>query len=314
MWASGITQGLMLRAVDSSGHLMYPDFIETVMRIVPLYWVRAFGGISFLSGYVLLIYNLTKTILAAPAQEEDPELVPANGNRVAPSALLGHGSHRVLEGLPVVFSTLVVCAVLVASIFSIVPTLLTPIYYNAPVMVRPYTALELAGRDLYVREGCYVCHSQQIRSLTGDVLRYGDISKVEESGYDHPFQWGSKRTGPDLARVGKKYPHLWHYRHMMDPREVTPKSLMPAYTWLAKNEINFGILKKKLKVMSAIGVPYTDFEMENAEGSARRQALVIAEDLKAAGAPQGLETKEIVALIAYLQSLGQTSLRPSAQK
>ena len=314
MWASGITQGLMLRAVDSSGHLMYPDFIETVMRIVPLYWVRAFGGISFLSGYVLLIYNLTKTILAAPAQEEDPELVPANGNRVAPSALLGHGSHRVLEGLPVVFSTLVVCAVLVASIFSIVPTLLTPIYYNAPVMVRPYTALELAGRDLYVREGCYVCHSQQIRSLTGDVLRYGDISKVEESGYDHPFQWGSKRTGPDLARVGGRYSDDWHVAHLKDPRSVVPESVMPSYGFLAENPLTLPDIADHLRANRAVGVPYTDEMIANALADMRAQDDPDSPNAEAFqarypkaqvrnfdGQPQ---LTELDALVAYLQMLG----------
>lgn len=308
MWTAGITQGLMLRAVDASGQLMYPDFVETVMRIVPLYYIRVIGGLAFISGYLVMLYNITLTIKSAPATSAN-EKIPEGGNRVVTAKVWNGDFHRAIEGLPAIFSTLVVIAVLVASICSIVPALITPLYYNAPKPIRPYTPLELAGRDLYVREGCYVCHSQQIRTMPSDVLRYGEVSKSEESDYDHPFQWGSKRTGPDLARVGKKYPDLWHYRHMMDPRQVTPKSLMPIYAWLAKDKTDFNILPKKLSVMKTLGVPYKEYEIEKASDDAKAQAKIIADGLAAQGAPQGLEDKEIVALIAYLQALGQTSLR-----
>lgn len=304
MWASGITQGLMWRAMDASGNLLYPDFVETAIRLVPLYYVRLTGGLLFLAGFVLQIYNLWRTIAAAP-KTAALETAPA-GNRIPTMNVLAEAGHRSLEGLPAVFTTLVVVAVLVASAFSIIPALLTPANVNVPSMIRPYSPLELAGRDIYIREGCYNCHSQQIRTMPSEVLRYGAASQMEESAYDRPFQWGSKRTGPDLARVGKKYPDLWHYRHMVDPREVTPKSLMPAYPWLAKSRMDFDSLPKKIAVMRQLGVPYTGYEIESAAFSAQQEAQNIARELEAQGAPKGLEKTEMVALIAYLQSLGQT--------
>jgi cytochrome c oxidase cbb3-type subunit I/II len=311
MWASGITQGLMWRAVDSNGHLLYPDFVESVIKVQPLYWIRAAGGFFFILGYLLMLYNMAKTIASAPAQVK-AEAVSGKGNLVPSATVWAEGGHRAIEGLPALFTGLVVVAVLVASIISIVPTLLTPIYYNAPTMIRPYSPLELAGRDIYVREGCYLCHSQEIRTLTADVLRYGEPTRLEESAYDHPFQWGSKRIGPDLARIGKKYNDMWHYRHMMNPREVTPKSIMPVYSWLAKDKIDFNIIQRKVKVMQTLGVPYKDFEIENAEAAAQSQAERIAKGLAEQGAPAGLEDKEIVALIAYLQSLGQMTLKSAS--
>jgi cytochrome c oxidase cbb3-type subunit I/II len=312
MWAAGITQGLMWQATDAQGQLLYPDFVETVIRIVPLYYVRALGGILFMGGFLVMIYNVWRTIKQAPAQVEAEAVNPKN-NRVSVLTLQGEPVHRALEGVPAIFTTLVVIAVLVASVISIVPTLMTPVYFAAPKAIRPYSPLELTGRDIYVREGCYVCHSQEIRTLTFDVLRYGPPTTQEESAYDHPFQWGSKRIGPDLARVGKKYPNLWHYRHMMDPREVVPKSIMPTYGWLAKDQLKLDTIQRKLRVMQQLGVPYTEYEIQNAEASAVQQAKNIAADLAANGAPTGLEEKEIVALIAYLQSLGQMSKQPVKQ-
>ncbi len=304
MWAAGITQGLMWRAVDDTGKLLYPDFVETVMRIVPLYWVRILGGLAYLVGFLIMVYNLGKTIANAPKTDTSEAVAP--GSTLIPlKEVIQEPFHRSLEGIPTVFSVLVVVAVLVASGISILPTLMMPTYYEAPKMIRPYSPLELMGRDIYVREGCYTCHSQQIRSMASEILRYGEMSKPEESMYDRPFQWGSKRTGPDLARVGKKYPALWHYRHMMDPRAVTPNSLMPSYAWLEKDRTDFNSLPKKLSVMKTLGVPYTDYQVEMAEKDARAQAIQIANELAEQGAPKGLEEKEIVALIAYLQSLGQ---------
>jgi cytochrome c oxidase cbb3-type subunit I/II len=305
MWTAGITQGLMWRAVDASGHLLYPDFVETVVRIIPLYYVRAVGGIFFLFGYLLMLYNVAKTIASAP--KRSAEEINVQGNRVPAITLISEPTHRAIEGMPGIFTALVVMAVLVASIISIVPTLMSPVYFGAPAIIRPYSPLELAGRDIYVREGCYLCHSQQIRTIASDVLRYGEASKLEESAYDHPFQWGSKRTGPDLARVGKKYPDLWHFRHMMDPREVTPNSVMPIYAWLGKDKLDFDILPRKIRVMQQLGVPYSNYEIERAIPDAQAQAKLIAEGLKEQGAPAGLEDKEIIAVIAYLQSLGQMS-------
>ncbi|MGE3262744.1 MAG: cytochrome-c oxidase, cbb3-type subunit I [Bacteriovoracia bacterium] len=304
MWTAGITQGLMWRAVGGSGNLLYPDFVETVIRLAPLYYIRLIGGLLFLAGFTIQIYNIWRTIAAAP-QRSPGEAVPS-GNRVPDVKMIEESLHRGLEGLPAVFTVLVVLAVLVASAFSIIPALLTPANVNVPSMIRPYTPLELAGRDIYIREGCYLCHSQQIRTMASDVLRYGAASKMEESAYDHPFQWGSKRTGPDIARVGKKYPNLWHYRHMIDPRAVTPKSIMPSYPWLGRDRLDIDSLPRKLRVMQQIGVPYSEYEIENAAIDAGNQAKVIADELESQGAAKGLEKKEIVAIIAYLQSLGQT--------
>lgn len=304
MWVAGITQGLMLRAVDGSGHLLYPDFIETVTKIVPLYWVRATGGMLYLVGYILMLVNLGKTIANAPRNlSAEAQKAPALGKTPVLSAFQGK-FHQSLEGLPAVFTVLTVLAVLVGTIIEIVPTLMAHTYVETNTKVKPYKPLELAGRDIYVREGCYVCHSQMIRPLKEEFLRYGKPSAPEESQYDHPFQWGSRRAGPDLARVGGRYPDLWHYRHMLDPRDVTPRSIMPAYPWLFRDKTDFAILGKKLSLMKTLGVPYEEQEIANATGAARAQAFEIAKGLESQGAPTGLEDKEIVALIAYLQRLG----------
>lgn len=301
MVTAGITQGLMWRGINKDGTLQYPDFIETVVRIIPLYWVRAIGGTLFLVGFGLMCYNIFKTIQQAPAAQkpEAQEVTRTGYDEVSKD------SHRNLEGMGFVFSVLAFLAIAVGSIVEIYPTLSLHKYVTADKITDPYTPLELAGRDVYIKEGCYVCHSQQIRPIVSEVLRYGKASTIEESMYDHPFQWGSKRTGPDLAREGKKYPNLWHYTHMLDPRSVTQKSIMPNYPWLAEKDTDFLILRKKLSVMRLVGVPYADDMVANADIHAQKQALEIASDLEKNGAPKGLAKKEIVALIAYLQALGQ---------
>lgn len=303
MTAAGLTQGLMWRGIDADGQLMYPDFVETVSRIVPLYWVRALGGLLFIIGYFMMMYNLWKTIKSAPAQVP-AETIPA------PKFALGKNDshstgHRRLEGMATLFTVLSLVAVLVGSIIEIYPTLNLHSYMPKEFNVHPYTPLELAGRDIYIKEGCYTCHSQMIRTLPEDVLRYGPASTLQESIYDRPFQWGSKRTGPDLARVGKKYPDLWHLRHMMDPRSVTPHSIMPNYPWLLEKKTDFISLRKKFSIMKNLGVPYSDDEVANADIHAEQQAKEIAQELEKQGAPAGLERKEIIAMIAYLQALGQ---------
>ncbi|OFZ31088.1 MAG: cytochrome C oxidase Cbb3 [Bdellovibrionales bacterium RIFCSPHIGHO2_01_FULL_40_29] len=303
MVTAGITQGMMWLAMDSSGKLVYPDFVETVTRIVPLYWVRAFSGGLFIVGFVIMGYNIYKTIRDAKASVPTPVKVTSNRNMAETSK----NPHRKLEGMAATFSVLTLVAILVGSVIEIYPTLSLHKYVPSNVQQVPYSQLELAGRDLYIREGCYVCHSQQIRPLAAEVLRYGNPSTVAESMYDHPFQWGSKRTGPDLARLGKKYPDLWHYRHMIDPRAVTPMSIMPAYPWLERKKIDFVSLRKKTTVLRYLGVPYTDEQVANADIQAEKDAKAIAVELEKQGAPAKLEDKEIVAIIAYLQSLGQKS-------
>jgi cytochrome c oxidase cbb3-type subunit I/II len=303
MVAAGITQGLMWRAIDGQGHLMYPDFIETVVRIVPLYWGRALGGTLFIAGFIAMLYNIYKTVKAAPALQEEATVKAVSYKVVAQS--LSSSFHRNLEGKGALFTVLTLAAVLVGSIIEIYPTLSLHNYLPQTLTVAPYTPLELAGRDIYIKEGCYLCHSQQIRPIPSEVLRYGKPTTIEETMYDHPFQWGSKRTGPDLARVGKKYPDLWHFRHMMDPRTVTPQSIMPNYQWLGENKVDFLELRKKVSVMRNLGVPYSDEEVANADILAEKQATQIAEGLEKDGAGKGLGKTEMVALIAYLQALGQ---------
>lgn len=303
MWASGITQGLMWRAIGENGQLVYPDFVETVMRIVPLYYVRFAGGVLFLTGFLLLIYNVWITIARAPKGERAIAVeVPARSSDVTD---IGTG-HRKLEALSVIFTVLLFIAVIAGSIIEIVPTLAIFKYLPQTARTEPYTPLELAGRDIYIKEGCYVCHSQMIRKLPYDVLRYGANSTLEESMYDHPFQWGSKRTGPDLARVGGKYPDMWHLRHMIDPRVITPRSIMPAYPWLAAAKIDYNILRKKLSVMKMLGVPYKDEDVSNADINAEKQAAVIYEGLLSQDPSlESAKDTEVIAIIAYLQSLGK---------
>lgn len=301
MVTAGITQGLMWMAINKDGTLTYPDFIETVVRIVPLYWVRAAGGSLFIIGFLLMCYNIFKTIQAAPkAQPVQAQSVTRTGYDEVTKEV-----HRKLEGMGFTFSVLAFIAILVGSVIEIYPTLALHKYITPANLVNPESPLEIAGRDIYIREGCYLCHSQQIRPIVAEVLRYGKASTVEESLYDRPFQWGSKRIGPDLARVGKKYPNLWHYSHMMDPRAVTPRSIMPNYPWLSEKNTDFVSLRKSLSVMKHLGVPYEEDDVANADIKAQKQAKIIAEDIEKNGGPKGLEKKEIVALIAYLQSLGQ---------
>lgn len=248
-----------------------------------------------------MIYNVYMTIKLAPKTEPEKlvEVVRTGFDEVTTE------THRKLEGLGWTFSILAFLAIAVGSVIEIYPTLSLNRYISPNETVNPYTPLELAGRGIYIREGCYLCHSQQIRQLPSEVLRYGKPSTIEESMYDRPFQWGSKRTGPDLSRVGKKYPDLWHFNHMLDPRSITPKSNMPNYPWLVTHDLDYIPLRKELSVMKYLGVPYDDDTVANADIVAQKQAIEIAKELEANGAPKGLEKKEIIAMIAYLQSLGQ---------
>jgi cytochrome c oxidase cbb3-type subunit I/II len=303
MWAAGITQSLMWRAIDpATAQLVYPNFIETVVKIVPMYWVRAFGGTLVLTSYLIMVYNLFKTMAqGSTGKVEVYEAYALDESSVEKNA----APHRNLEGLPFVFAVLAVLAILVGTGIEIFPALFSSKYVAKIDSVKPYTPLELAGRDIYIREGCYLCHSQMIRPMVHEVLRYGKASEAGESIYDHPFQWGSKRTGPDLARVGGKYPNMWHYRHMYDPREVTPGSIMPRYTWLFEQKIDYASLPKKLSVMKTLGVPYSDEEIANGIANAQKQAEEITANLVESKVPAEVLDKEIVALVAYLQRLGK---------
>jgi cytochrome c oxidase cbb3-type subunit I/II len=303
MLAAGITQGLMWMAIDVNGKLVYPDFVETVTRIVPLYGVRAFGGLLYIAGFILMIYNIWKTVHSSKAglvKTEIPAPVQEKHSDETESI------HRKLEGKVFIFSVLAFVAIAVGSVIEIIPVLSMNSYVKVEDAVEPFSPLELAGRDIYIREGCYTCHSQMIRDLPFDTIRFGPASTIAESMYNRPFQWGSKRTGPDLARVGKKYPHLWHYRHMLNPRDVVSMSIMPSYPWLLSNKTDFYSLRRKISAMKTLGVPYSREVIVNADVVAEKQAKQIADELRDQGVDvEQLERKEIIALIGYLQALGQ---------
>ncbi len=214
------------------------------------------------------------------------------------------GKHRKLEGWPFMFTLLTTIAILIGGTVEFLPLVLVESNVPRIETVLPYTPLELAGRDVYIREGCVGCHSQQVRPFRDEIERYGEYSKPGEHVYDHPFLWGSKRTGPDLHRVGGKYPDLWHVRHMEDPRSTSPQSLMPPYAWLLANDLDFEDIPSRMSALRKVGVPYSDAEIESAVRDARTQATRIAEGVAETGGPDGLEDKEIVALVAYLQRLG----------
>ncbi len=214
------------------------------------------------------------------------------------------GKHRKLEGWPFMFTLLTTIAILIGGTVEFLPLVLVESNVPRIETVLPYTPLELAGRDIYIREGCVGCHSQQVRPFRDEIERYGEYSKPGEHVYDHPFLWGSKRTGPDLHRVGGKYPDLWHVRHMEDPRSTSPQSLMPPYDWLLSDALDFEDIPSRLRALRKVGVPYSDADIQSAVSDARSQAAGIAMGVAGSGGPQGLEEKEIVALVAYLQRLG----------
>ena len=305
MYAAGITQSLMWREFTADGFLRYGNFLETVLRIVPMYAFRAAGGTLFLIGALVAIYNLYRTArMGALIADETVEAPPLVGH-VAPR---GTAWHRALEMKPLQFAVLTFVAVLIGGIVEYVPTAL--VRSNVPTIaaVRPYTPLEVEGRDLYIREGCVGCHSQMVRPMRAETERYGEYSKAGEYVYDHPFLWGSKRTGPDLHRVGGKYPDSWHFLHMRDPTSTSPGSLMPAYPWLYDDALDTSHTEGKVITLRRLGVPYALGFERDAVAALRTQAERVASGLKTAGQDVRPD-REIVALIAYLQRLG-TDVRP----
>ena len=323
MWVAGITQWAMWRAFEPDGRLVYPDFIETVLRIVPMYWVRLVGALLFFAGLLVMLYNLVRTMRNAPAgYDEEPEVKapPLVVDRSAPGAttapgtwdhafyrfqhVIRHGVHRAIEGRVVLLTVLTALALSVGSLVEAIPLFFDESNVKTIASVKPYTPLELLGRDVYIREGCYNCHSQMVRPFRHETERYGEYSKAGEFVYDHPFQWGSKRTGPDLHRVGGKYPSLWHVRHMEQPRSTTPGSVMPRYPHLLQDPIDDSRIEAKMRAMRSVGVPYTDGEIATAKASIAAQARTIAAEVEAQQGPPGLADREITALTAYLQRLG----------
>ena len=312
MWAAGITQGLMWRAFDDTGRLQYPDFLETVTRLRPMYWVRALGGSMYIAGVVIAAYNLIKTWQARPRVYAEVEVeVPPRIRDASRAKAEHHGHwHRRFEGLPATFTVLTILAVVVASLFEIIPTFLIDSNVPRIATVKPYTPLELYGRDLYIKEGCYNCHSQMVRPFVDETVRYGlggvpaEYSKPGEFVYDHPFQWGSRRIGPDLAREGGRRDEYWHLRHFDDPRAISPGSVMPSYPHFLRDDIAFGSIQARVNAMVRLGVPYGDDARADAAALARAQAAELAAKLVTAGGPPGMERKDVIAITAYLQRLG----------
>jgi cytochrome c oxidase cbb3-type subunit I/II len=265
-----------------------------------MYIARSVGGLLYLTGALMMVYNLAKTVATGKfipnEAAEAPALVKEKPHK--------EYWHRVLERKPVTMLVLSLILVAIGGLVQMIPTFL--VKENIPTIssVKPYTPLELQGRDIYIREGCYTCHSQMIRPFRDEVKRYGEYSKAGEFVYDHPFQWGSKRTGPDLARIGGKYSDSWHYNHMYDPRSMSPGSLMPQYVWLLDNALDTASTPAKIRAMQTLGVPYPDGYDQVANRDLMHQADSITGNLK----KDKIETPpnaEIVALIAYLQRMGR---------
>ena len=301
MYWSGITQSLMWKQFTPQGLLQYPNFLETVLQIIPMYIIRMIGGSLYLTGVIVMVYNLVKTAKQGSFEKEETAEAPPMELKKDP--FKPGTRHRWLEGKPLQFIVAALVVILIGGIVEMVPTFL--IKSNIPTIasVKPYTPLELQGRDIYIREGCNNCHSQLIRPFRSETERYGEYSKAGEFVYDHPFLWGSKRTGPDLQREGGKYPNVWHYLHMENPQSMSPGSIMPRFPWLLTNDLDTSNTRKKISVMRTLGVPYPEGFEVIANDDLTKQAENIALDIQKNGAPAE-PNKEIIALIAYLQRLG----------
>ena len=299
MYWAGFEQASMWKQFTPEGQLKF-QFLETVTNLIPMYVARSVGGLLYLIGVHMLVYNIYKTMakgrFIAEEAAEAPALVKEKPHK--------EYWHRILERKPVTMLVLSLIVVSIGGLVQMIPTFLVKSNVPTIASVKPYTPLELQGRDIYIREGCYTCHSQMIRPFRDEVARYGEYSKAGEFVYDHPFQWGSKRTGPDLARIGGKYPDSWHYNHMYDPRSMSPGSLMPQYVWLLDDALDTSSTPAKIRAMQTLGVPYPEGYDQVANRDLMHQADSIAANLK----KDKIETApnaEIVALIAYLQRMGR---------
>lgn len=302
MYLAGFAQGLMLKEFTPEGLLKYPAFLQTTIEIIPMYIFRVVGGAMYLTGVIVMTYNLVKTmkkgtLLAnepAEAVSLSPVFVPQSGEKTW---------HRSLERRPMAFMVLSVIVILIGGMVEMMPTFI--ISSNVPTIasVKPYSPLELQGRDIYIREGCVNCHSQMVRPFRSETERYGDYSKAGEFVYDHPFLWGSKRTGPDLHREGGKYSNAWHFNHMLDPTTMSPGSIMPPYSWLIDQKLDTTTTTSKINAMRSLGVPYAGGYEKIANNDLNTQAQGISDNLM----KDNIKVKndrEIIALIAYLQRLG----------
>jgi len=321
MYVAGFVQASMWKQFNPDGTLTYGNFLETVNEIIPMYWMRAIGGSLYILGTFVMLYNIVKTIRSGSAVTD--ELAEAAAlQKVTKKRTAKEGYHTWLERRPVKLTIFATIAILIGGIVQIVPTLMVKSNIPTITSVKPYTPLELEGRDIYIRESCVSCHSQMIRPFRSEVERYGEYSKAGEYVYDHPFLWGSKRTGPDLMRIGGKYSDNWHLNHFYDPQTTSSGSIMPSYKWLIKNKLDRSNTETKMKAMVTLGVPYTPEEITRAQQWMDEQATTIEKNLysdpdfaktyeadKKYAKDNGLDfvemrNREVVALIAYIQRLG----------
>ena len=320
IYTAGVTQGLMWRALNDNGTLMYDDFVYTVTKLRPFYWARVIGGTLYIAGAIMMAINMYKTWRMRPSKYEEPVVqapalekvytgpVPQINREMGPIGRFASMAwHRSWERRPLLFTVMTALAVISASMFEIIPTFAMKSVVKPIASVTPYTPLEQAGFDIYVSEGCYNCHSQQIRPMRHEVLRYGEYSKGGESIYDRPFQWGSRRIGPDLSRVGNRLTAGWHVRHFNEPADLSPGSIMPAYKHLLSQDLDFEGIQGKIDALTTLGHPYSDAVKADAPGAARAQAkelnaILVSESPEFAG--KGMETKKVIAITAYLLRLG----------
>jgi cytochrome c oxidase cbb3-type subunit I/II len=312
MYFSGWTQGTMWSEFNADGTLTY-NFLQTTERVLFLHVIRGVGGLLYLVGAIVMAYNLIKTIGSG-------KLIAEESTEVQVAEHVEEGTrywHKWIEVRPITMLVFSLVAVSIGGLVQLIPTFV--VKSNIPTIksVKPYSPLELVGRDIYIREGCNACHSQLVRPFPHETERYGEFAKAGEYVYDHPFLWGSKRTGPDLSRSGvTSNPNTykdegWHYNHMYNPRDVNPQSIMPAYPWLCDidREVDLSTLKQKINALRIVGVPYPKGYEEQALADFDAQATQIRGKLKVKGIQTGNRT-EIVALIAYLHKLGR-DLQPA---
>jgi cytochrome c oxidase cbb3-type subunit I/II len=332
LYVAGFTQASMWKQFNPDGTLVYGNFLETVTQIMPMYWMRAIGGTLFFVGLLVLVFNIIKTVAQGSTVEDELAEAPAL-TVISAKRQKGEKWHSWLERRPIQFMLLSIIAILIGGVVQIIPTIVVKSNIPTIAAVKPYTPMELEGRDLYIREGCVGCHSQMIRPFRSEVERYGEYSKAGEFVYDHPFLWGSKRTGPDLHRQGGKYNDNWHFNHMWDPQSTSPGSIMPGYKWMYDNKpMDYSLIEKKMEVMVTLGVPYSEEDIKNARKSIDKQGAQIEKNLysdpdfvksyeesKKSAVARGeefvpMKDREIVALIAYLQRLGtDIKVKPTAQ-
>lgn len=301
LYWSGLTQGFIWKEFDANGLLMYPNFLETVTQIIPMYIIRSVGGLIYITGVVFMFVNIMKTTKQG-SFVANVEVQAAPLDKTIKESQLERSRWIERKPIQMLIASLVLIAI--GSLIEIVPMYVIDSNVKTISSIRPYTPLELQGRDIYIREGCYTCHSQMVRPFRDETVRYGEYSKAGEFVYDHPFQWGSKRIGPDLHRVGGKYPNSWHYYHMLDPVKMSgEESIMPKYPHLIENALDIESTRSKISAMKTVGVPYPDDYENHAISDLEIQANKIVADLKIAGIETTYD-KEIIALIAYLQKLG----------